>query len=109
MPVQKYTGREFSRSKVQRRAEGMTRDEVAEQTEVARAFERQKGRALEEPGRLQSLRLAEWAHTEWRRIGYVMAEQGLAVYSVTADAKALQWEQQRIERIAAERGSARGN
>ncbi|MFD7498270.1 hypothetical protein ACFV8T_39160 [Streptomyces sp. NPDC059832] len=106
MPVQKYTAREIVRKNAQKKATGLTRDQVSEETETARSMERQKGRGLDEPGRLDSLRLAEWAHTEWRRIGYVMAEEAMDVYAPEKDPKAAQWERQRLERVAAEKAAA---
>ncbi|MFF9594049.1 hypothetical protein ACF1FX_33550 [Streptomyces sp. NPDC014646] len=106
MPVQKYTVRELVRKNTQKKATGLTRDQVGEETETARSMERQKGRALDEPGRLDSLRLAEWAHTEWRRIGYVMTEGAMDVYTPEKDPKAVQWERQRLERVAAESAAA---
>ncbi|MEV0375736.1 hypothetical protein AB0I10_39385 [Streptomyces sp. NPDC050636] len=103
MPVQKYTAREITRKNVQKKATGMTRDQVREGTDTARMLERQKGRVLDEPGRLHSLRLAEW-----RQIGYVMAEEAMDIYAPEKDPKVAQWERQRLERVAAESAAAEG-
>lgn len=100
MPVEKFTAREAVRRSVQKDATGMGRKQVAQQTEIARGWERQVGRVIDEPGRLISLRHAEWKHTEWRGIGYVMAEERMETYAPQDDPKVARWGRERLQRNA---------
>ncbi|MER7794692.1 hypothetical protein [Streptomyces sp. NPDC097640] len=108
MTSEEFTARALIHRSVQKKATGMDREKVAEETEKARGWERQAGRGIDEPGRLDTLHHAEWKHTEWRRIGYVMTEQHMDTYNPQADPKVAQWEQARIQRAAATSSTGQG-
>ncbi|MCK7628152.1 hypothetical protein MUU72_34560 [Streptomyces sp. RS10V-4] len=78
MPIEKFTAHETVRRSVQKKATGMDRKQVAEQTEIARG----------------------WEHTKWRRIGYVMAQERMETYAPQADLTVDRWERERLQRIA---------
>ncbi|GAA2436740.1 hypothetical protein ACFPFX_37660 [Streptomyces mauvecolor] len=107
MPVQRYTAQEIVRKNVQRKATGMTREQVAAETRTAQGWERGTERGPQElgglePGRLEALRLARWKHTEWRRIGSVMAEEAMDLYTPERDSRVQEMELRRLERVTAE-------
>ncbi|MEU2955772.1 hypothetical protein [Streptomyces xanthochromogenes] len=111
MPIQRYTAQEIVRKNVQRKASGMNREQVARETDAAESWERHAGRepgelGRLEPGRLESLRLARWKHTEWRRIGSLMTEEAMDVYTSTHDPAVQRWEEQRLKRVATETAAA---
>ncbi|MFJ5680758.1 hypothetical protein [Streptomyces sp. NPDC093097] len=78
MPIEKFTARETVRRSVQKKATGMDRKQVAEQTEIARG----------------------WEHAESRRIGYVMAQEHMEIYAPQADLTVTRWKRERLQRIA---------
>ncbi|MEU0940709.1 hypothetical protein [Embleya sp. NPDC005971] len=79
------------RAAIRRKATGMTPEEIEEATEYARGWERQAGRAVYDSGDARKLNCAIAEHKEWRRIGYVVKEEGLSVYSPDADPTAVRW------------------
>lgn len=98
-----------ARAAIRRRAAGMTAEQIEKFTDEARIHERIRSRLCETEDDVRAIGIAVAEHTEWRRIGYVMEEEGLEVYDPELDPTAVRWareeaEQERQER--ARQGSA---
>ncbi|GAA1923551.1 hypothetical protein [Streptantibioticus ferralitis] len=74
MQVEEFTAREVIRQSVQKKATDIDREEAAAETDKTRDWEHQAERGINEPGRLDTLRCAEWKHTQYRCVGYVMTQ-----------------------------------
>ncbi|MFP8945314.1 hypothetical protein ACLIYM_28310 [Streptomyces fenghuangensis] len=80
-----------ARAAVRRRAKGMTAEQIEKATDEARLHERIRSRLCETEDDIRAIGIAVAEHTEWRRIGYVMEEEGLAVYDPERDPTAVRW------------------
>ncbi|WP_051718233.1 hypothetical protein [Streptomyces megasporus] len=94
-----------ARAAVRRTATGMTAAQIEKATDEARIHERIRSRVCETEDDIRALGIAVAEHTEWRRIGYVMEEEGLEVYNPEHDPTAVRWarEEQTARREQAER------
>lgn len=86
------------RAAVRRTATGMTAEQVGKATDEARIHERDRSRVCETEDDIRALGIAVAEHTEWRRIGYVMEEEGLEVYDPEHDPTAVRWAREEAER-----------
>ncbi|GAA2448307.1 hypothetical protein [Streptomyces glaucus] len=80
-----------ARAAVRRRASGMTLEQIEKATDEARLHERIRSRLCETEDDVRAIGIAVAEHTEWRRIGYVMEEEGLEVYDPERDPTAVRW------------------
>ncbi|MDG9705888.1 hypothetical protein [Streptomyces sp. DH37] len=80
-----------ARATVRRKAAGMTAGQIEKATDEARRHERIRSRLRETEDDVRAIGIAVAEHTEWRRIGYVMEEEGLEVYDPERDPTAVRW------------------
>lgn len=96
-----------ARAAVRRRAAGMTVEQIEKATDEARLHERIRSRLCETEDDVRAIGIAVAEHTEWRRIGYVMEEEGLEVYDPERDPTAVRWAREeqtaRLEQAERER------
>ena len=79
-----------ARAEGRKAATGMTREQVAEQIEAARMWQRLVEKT--DDGYPQRHKTAEQQHREWRRIGHVLDETpAMAVYEPAADPQVQRW------------------
>ena len=89
-------GRHTPRESVRRKATGMTAEQIQEATKEAARWERQCSRVCDDEGDAAAIQAAIDEHKEWRRIGHLMAEQGLTTYNPDRDPivqRRQRWEQ----------------
>ena len=91
-----------SREIIRRKATGMTREQITKATEDAAGWERHRSRVCENDGDMAAIKGAIQDHKEWRRIGYVMAEENMKTYNPDADPTVQRWRREDEERQAAE-------
>jgi hypothetical protein len=87
-----------ARAAVRRRAAGMTAEQIVKATDEAHVHERIRSRLCETEDDVRAIGIAVAEHTEWRRIGYVMEEEGLEVYDTERDPTAVRWAREETER-----------
>ncbi|MFJ6141556.1 hypothetical protein [Kitasatospora sp. NPDC092286] len=80
-----------SREAVRRKATGMTREQITEATQDAAMWERHRSRVCENHDDEAMIKDAIARHKEWRRIGYVMAEEHLTTYDPDRDPTVQRW------------------
>ncbi|WP_031511427.1 hypothetical protein [Streptomyces megasporus] len=80
-----------ARAAVRRTATGTTAEQIEKATDEARIHERDRSRVCETEDDIRALGIAVAEHTEWRRLGYVMEEEGLEVYDPERDPTAVRW------------------
>lgn len=97
-----------ARAAVRCRAAGMTAEQIEKATDEARMHERIRSRLCETEDDVRAIGIAVAEHTEWRRIGYVMEEEGLEVYEPERDPTAVRWVREEAERERQERARQDG-
>ncbi|MFB6807965.1 hypothetical protein [Streptomyces sp. NPDC056387] len=102
MPVYEYHPDELAWISVVRRATGLTLGEVQAQLRAAQDREDRALTAPQEPRKPSELDIAMRQRLEWARIGHVMTEQRMTVYSPGKDHRVARREEQRAQRMAAE-------
>ncbi|MCX5216228.1 hypothetical protein OG689_44640 [Kitasatospora sp. NBC_00240] len=80
----------------------MTREQITKATEDAASWEHHRSKVCENDGDMAAIKGAIQAHKEWRRIGYVMAEENMETYNPDADPTVQRWRREDAERQAAE-------
>ncbi|MDH2412359.1 hypothetical protein ACG5V6_24265 [Streptomyces chitinivorans] len=86
----------------------MTVEQIEKATDEARIHERIRSRLCETEDDVHALGIAVAEHTEWRRLGYVMEEEGLEVYDPERDPTAVRWaREEQATRRRAERQEAK--
>ncbi|MFJ7280719.1 hypothetical protein [Kitasatospora sp. NPDC098663] len=91
-----------SREAVRRKATGMTREQITEATQDAAMWERHRSRVCENHDDEAMIKDAISRHKEWRRIGYVMAEEHLTTYDPDRDPTVQRWNREARARELAE-------
>ncbi|MGK5499936.1 hypothetical protein, partial [Streptomyces sp. URMC 125] len=96
-----------ARTAVRHRATGMTVEQIEKATDEARIRERIRSKVCESEEDARAIGIAVAEHTEWRRIGYVMEEEGLRAYEPERDPTAVRWAREeqaaRLEQAERER------
>ena len=85
----------------------MTRQQITKETEDAAGWERHRSQVCENDGDMAAIEGAIQDHKEWRRIGYVMAEENMETYNPDADPTVQRWRREDEERQAAESAAHR--
>ena len=91
-----------SREAIRRQATGMTREQITKATADAASWEHHRSKVCDNDGDMAAIKGAIRDHKEWRRIGYVMAEENMETYNPDADPTVLRWRREDAERQAAE-------
>ncbi|GAA3125044.1 hypothetical protein [Streptomyces goshikiensis] len=102
MPVYEYHPDELAQISVVRQATGLTLSKVEERRRAAQDREGRARAAPQEPRKPTELDIASCQRLEWTRIGHIMTEQRMAVYSPDEDRRVVRREEQRAQRKAAE-------
>ncbi|MER7850581.1 hypothetical protein ABTZ03_42380 [Kitasatospora sp. NPDC096077] len=90
------------RESVRRKATGMTREQITEATQEAAMWERHRSRVCDNADDEAMIKDAIARHKEWRRIGYVMAEEHLTTYDPDRDPTVQRWNREARARELAE-------
>ncbi|MGY1456974.1 hypothetical protein [Streptomyces sp. SS8] len=95
-----------ARAAVRHTATGLTVEQVQKATDEACMRERIRSKVCESDEDARAIGIAVAEHTEWRRIGYVMEEEGLGTYEPERDPTAVRWAREgqaaRLERARGE-------
>ncbi|MFE2729331.1 hypothetical protein [Kitasatospora sp. NPDC059327] len=76
--------------------------QITEETQEAAQYERHRSRVCDNNEDLAAIKGAIAQHKEWRRIGYVMAEEGLTTYDPDRDPTVQRWRREEHARQLAE-------
>ncbi|MFD1831664.1 hypothetical protein ACFSJS_18655 [Streptomyces desertarenae] len=87
----------------------MTAEQIEKATDEARMHERMRSRLCETEDDVRAIGIAVAEHTEWRRIGYVMEEEGLGAYEPERDPTAVRWAREEAERERQEQARQDGS
>ncbi|MGX1541047.1 hypothetical protein [Streptomyces adustus] len=97
--IYEYLPYEFAKLGVVSKAAGLDLHGIAAQIRLAQERAGSARLTPFEPHHLSELYIAELRRLQWERISHLMESEGMAVYVPARDARAVRYEQQRLQRL----------